>query len=403
MQQRVDSARVAEARSRAEDRAARQRAALRTVGWAITVIVAVGALNGRPRPSLHGGAGLWVMVALVVYLGSLVVSLRPRFVELPEAAQFTVIALMGGAGVTLSALQPHESTGVAPSAAVLVAVLRLPLLTAVPLGVTITVALDLALAVRGNSASAVLATTLLCVTLGLIAHFLRQSRASQEQTEILLAQLEDAREAEAEAAALAERARIAGDLHDVLAHSLSGAAIQLQGARMLAQRSEAAPELRDAVERASDQVKDGLVDARRAVAALRGDESPGVEQLPALVASFRDDMNADVELVVEGEPRRLAADAGVALYRGAQEALTNVARYAPGATTTVLLTFGGDRTTLRVEDRVAAAASPPGNGLPDVGGGRGLSGMRERVERAGGRMQAGPTPDGWRVELEVPT
>ena len=75
------------------------------------------------------------------------------------------------------------------------------------------------------------------VLVGVVAQFLKQSRESQDRTEILLAQLEDARDEQARAAAIAERGRIASELHDVLAHSLSGAAIQLQGARKLAERA----------------------------------------------------------------------------------------------------------------------------------------------------------------------
>jgi signal transduction histidine kinase len=238
-----------------------------------------------------------------------------------------------------------------------------------------------------------------------MAHFLKQARDSQDRTEMLLAQLEDARDEQTQAAAVAERGRIASELHDVLAHSLSGAAIQLQGARMLADHEQARPQMRAAIDRASELVKDGLANARQAVGALRGEELPTVGQLKALVENFRDDINIDATLRIEGSARTLPADASLALYRGAQEALTNVARYAPGARTTVVLRYDSDRTTLSVEDRLpaSAAASPPtGGGLPGVGGGRGLAGMRERLERAGGSMHAGPTDQGWRVELDVP-
>jgi signal transduction histidine kinase len=234
--------------------------------------------------------------------------------------------------------------------------------------------------------------------LGLVAYFLKQSRASQDRTELLLAQLEDARDEQARAAAVAERGRIASELHDVLAHSLSGAAIQLQGARKLAEREEAAAELRTALDRASRLVRDGLADAQQAVGALRGEELPGIALLESLVAGFRDDLAADVALSIEGSARTLPADAGLALYRGAQEALTNIARYTPGASANVVLRYERDRVVLTIEDRL-----PTGGGrLEGVGGGHGLTGMRERVERAGGTMQAGPTESGWRVELEVP-
>ena len=107
-------------------------------------------------------------------------------------------------------------------------------------------------------------------------------------------------------------------------------------------------------------------------------------------------------LTIEGSERPLPANASLALYRGAQEALTNIARYAPGATTTVVLHYGHERTSLTIEDRLTKPL-PNGPGLDDVGGGNGLNGMRERLERAGGHMQAGPTGTGWRVQLDVPT
>ena len=248
-----------------------------------------------------------------------------------------------------------------------------------------------------------LANTLLCALLGLIAYFLKQARASQDHTEVLLAQLEDAREEQTRAAAIEERGRIASELHDVLAHSLSGAAIQLQGARKLAERERSQAQLQAAIERAGELVKDGLADARQAVGALRGDGLPGVAELPSLIARLSNDMEIDATLRIEGSVRTLSADAGLALYRGAQEALTNVARYAPGASTTVVVRYGEERTTMTVEDRLLAPmGARPTEGLVHVGGGRGLTGMRERVERAGGTMRAGPTPTGWLVELDLP-
>ncbi len=219
-------------------------------------------------------------------------------------------------------------------------------------------ALDTAAALSGSSSSAILAATVLLALLGLVAYFIKQARASQDRAELLLAQLEDAREEQTRAAAIAERSRIASELHDVLAHSLSGAAIQLQAARKLAERERAAPALHAAIDRAGQLVRDGLANARQAVGALRGEELPGVAELESLIASFRDDMDLDVTVTIEGMPRALPADAGLALYRGAQEALTNIARYAPGAATTVVLRYAQNQTTLIVEDRHAAAASP---------------------------------------------
>ena len=305
---------------------------------------------------------------------------------------------MGAAGVALAALQPRGATALAGGAAVWMAVARLPSPLGIALGASITAVLDLAASLSGQSAAAVVAVTLLCTLLGFVAYFMRQSRDSQSLTEELLALLEDAREEQLQAAALAERSRIAGELHDVLAHSLSGAAIQLQGARVLAEREQAGSKLRAAIDRAGELVRDGLANARQAVGALRGEELPSVEQLGSLIESFRDDMNVDVTLTIEGDARTLPADASLALYRGAQEALTNVARYAPGATTTVLLHYDRAHTTLTVEDRDPRERG----GLEGVGGNRGLAGLRERLERIGGRLHAGPIENGWRVDLDVP-
>ncbi|MGZ6708616.1 MAG: sensor histidine kinase [Solirubrobacteraceae bacterium] len=398
-----ESERVGAARLRAGRRVRRQRATLRPLGLAAMVLVVGGSAGSHPSPGLRGEA-LAVTLALCAFAAALAIAVRDRFPERRYEVQAAVIATMGAAGVALAALQSRGAGELAAGVAVFMAVARLPLVPGVALGALVTAALAGATTAAGSSAPAVLAGALLCVLLGLVARFAKQARESQDQTELLLAQLEDARDEQARAAAVAERGRIASELHDVLAHSLSGAAIQLQGARMLAEREHAAPPLREAIDRAGALVRAGLADARRAVGALRGDALPGVAQLASLVESFRTDMHVDVTLCVEGDPMALSADRSLALYRGAQEALTNVARYAPGASVRVLVRYGPGRTILRVENRapVAAPAAQTAGGLAGAGGGRGLAGMRERTEAAGGTMRAGPTPDGWRVELEVP-
>ncbi|WP_344319238.1 sensor histidine kinase [Streptomyces yatensis] len=103
---------------------------------------------------------------------------------------------------------------------------------------------------------------------------------------------------------------------------------------------------------------------------------------------------------VVGAPRPLPADADLALYRGAQEALTNAARYARGARTTVTLRYEPDATVLTIEDRRPAPGPAPSPLV--VGSGLGLNGMRERLREVGGSAGAGPTQDGWTVRMEVP-
>jgi signal transduction histidine kinase len=362
----------------------------------VILVVVLGSANSRPVPGLHGKA-LAVLLALIVFAGTLLIAIRDSFPEHPPALQGAVIAAMGAAGIALAGLQVKGVAGVAAGVAGFLAITRLPLNAGVAVGGLVTVGLGVVMAIAGSSSSAVAAATLVTVLLAVVALFLKRSRESQDQTELLLAQLEDARDEQARAAAVAERGRIAGELHDVLAHSLSGAAIQLQGARMLADREQASPVLGDAIDRASELVKSGLVNARQAVGALRGDALPTVAELPTLIESYKTDMHLDVTLRIEGEARRLPVDPSLALYRGAQEALTNVARYAPGACTTVTVRYDREHTRLSIDN--GGSPAPPRDGM---GGGHGLDGLRERVERSGGAMSAGPTADGWRVEIEVP-
>jgi signal transduction histidine kinase len=404
-----ESPREQQARQRSESRRIRQRDLLRPIGLALMAIVAISAANGAPAPGLHG-AHAAVSVALGVYLLGLAVWMTDDFIARGFAAQLAMASVLGTAGVAIVALQPGGASSLGASAAVWVAVTRLQLRAGVTVGALITLSLVTANVLNGISSGGVLSSALLCVLLGLTAHFIKESRESQARTELLLAELEDARDDLAEAAAAGERARIAGELHDVLAHSLSGAAIQLQGARLLAERGTSEPQLQATIARASELVKDGLAEARGAVGALHGDPLPTVEQLDVLVESFRRDMHVRATLTVEGNTRKLSPETSLALYRGAQEALTNVARHAPRAATAVVLRYEPQRTVLSIEDSVAgvvpitAFAPMPesANGLAHVGGGRGLEGMRERVERAGGRLHAGPTDDGWRVQLELP-
>jgi signal transduction histidine kinase len=369
---------------------------LRPLGWAVILVVVLGSASSRPAPGLHGKA-LAVTLTLCVFAAMLLIAIRESFPERSLEFRVAVVAVMGAAGAAIAGLQIKGATGVAAGVAVFIALTRLPLRVGVPIGGALTVALGVVTAVAGSSSSAIAAEILVTILLGVVALFLKGARESQDQTELLLAQLEDARDEQARAAAIAERGRIASELHDVLAHSLSGAAIQLQGARKLADREQAAAPLSDAIDRASELVRAGLANARQAVGALRGDALPTVSQLPALIASYKADMDLDVSLRIEGRERTLPADSSLALYRGAQEALTNVARYAPSARTTVTMCFEPDRTKLSVDNGASATAARQG-----MGGGRGLEGLRERVERAGGTMSAGPTEEGWRVEIEVP-
>lgn len=402
------SARVEQARSRARARGDAQRQALRPLGLVFIAIVVTASAQTHPAPGLHG-TGLAVTLLLAAYAATVVTAINVGWARRSPAAQIVVAVLIGGCGIALAVVQPHGPAEIAPSMGVWIAAVRLAPAPASATAGAITAGLALAVGLTEHpAAQSAITATLLCLLLAVTGQFIRRSRESQDRTELLLAQLQDAREAEAETAALAERTRIAGELHDVLAHSLSALAIQLQGARKLAVREAVSAALRGTIERSAELAKAGLADARQAVGALRGERLPTLDQLPALVNDFRRDTGSAVMLRVDGASRPLPAEAGLALFRGAQEALTNITRYAPGATTTITVSYQAGRTVLTVEDQLtgitpaAELGTDQTNLLADAGGGHGLAAMRERTQRVGGTALAGPTTDGWRVELEVP-
>ncbi|MFC6155431.1 sensor histidine kinase [Kribbella jiaozuonensis] len=223
----------------------------------------------------------------------------------------------------------------------------------------------------------------------------RRSREQRlEELEVSLARKQAAIEEHERAAALAERARIARDVHDVLAHSLAGLSLSLQGARLMLVRDGASAEAVEQVTRAQGLAAEGLAEARRAVAALREDAVPDVRALGDLVTAYRLESGATAEFDVEGTPRELSADVMSTLYRTVQEALANTRKHAPGAPVEVRLSYG-DVVSLSVEDR---PGKRPDRAAP---GGYGLVGMRERADLVGGSLEAGPTSTGWRVELKV--
>ena len=160
-----------------------------------------------------------------------------------------------------------------------------------------------------------------------------------------LAETRRAMAAETQAAALGERARIARDLHDVLAHSLAAVSVNLQAAEGLLTSGTLPadnPELVKAIEcldRAGTLTRDGLAAAKRAVLALRDDAAPLPDQLAALAGQYAAAGDPAVTLEVSGEARPVPAEAGLTAYRTAQEALTNARKHAPGQPVTLRLGY----------------------------------------------------------------
>jgi signal transduction histidine kinase len=217
-----------------------------------------------------------------------------------------------------------------------------------------------------------------------------------------LAAAEQAQEDRAKAAALGERARIAREIHDVLAHSLGALSVQLEAADALLVEDSDPDRAQQHVERARRLAADGLAETRHAIGALRGSfeqAPPLAEQLRALAAEYRADTAAAAEVEVREQPQ-LAPDAALAAYRTAQEALTNVRKHAPGSPVTILLAREENGSVLTVTD-AGVDGSAPGS-LADAGGGYGLTGLTERAEALGGSLSAGPEQSGWTVRLWLP-
>ncbi len=224
---------------------------------------------------------------------------------------------------------------------------------------------------------------------------MRYRRAYYTNLEDRAARLEAERDAQAQIAAAAERARIARELHDVVAHNVSVMVVQADGASYALGSDPA--RARQALAAISATGRQALAEMRRMLGVLRRDEDgtepgraplPGIGQLGELLEQTRATGLA-VSFTVEGVPQPLPDGAALAAYRIVQESLTNTRKHGgPRATAEVTLRYLEDALLLRITDdgRGAAAASD--------GAGHGLTGMRERVAVYGGWVQAGPCPSG---------
>ncbi|WP_020121886.1 sensor histidine kinase [Streptomyces canus] len=285
-----------------------------------------------------------------------------------QAADFGVVALVLWCGCAITALE------------------RLPVAAAMPVTA---VALALYAAVNDDVWLTTLATT---AGLALAGYVLRLDAEARGNAQRLLNQERAARAAEAESAALAERARIAREIHDVLAHSLSAQLVHLEAARLLIEGGADRDQILERVVAARGMARDGLAETRQALSALRGDMTPLEDFLNQLVGT------ADgAETIISGERRPLPVEASQAVRRVAQEALTNVRKHAPGARIRMRLEYAEEQVTLVVRD----LGGSPGE-LTTTGGGYGLLGMRERAELLGGSLHAGPDDEGFVVTLKVP-
>ena len=219
-------------------------------------------------------------------------------------------------------------------------------------------------------------------------------RSQHQTTELrrLARELDEERHQHVAAAAEAERSRIARELHDVISHSVSVMVVQAGAAEQVLPADSPA---RAQVRAVREAGKAALAELRRQLGVLGtpGDGAaplPGLKDLPRLVET------SGATLTIEGTmPADVAPGVGLAAYRVVQEALTNASRHASGSAVDVRLVHHPDGLEVEV---VNGAGSPSG----ESGSGRGLIGMRERVELYGGRLEAGSRGPGWRVHAWLP-
>ena len=246
----------------------------------------------------------------------------------------------------------------------------------------------------------------LCWALGRLT---RIRRAYYAELEDRASRLERERDARAKVAVAAERARIARELHDVVAHNVSVMVVQADGAAYVLDASPG--QAKEALATIAATGRQALGEMRRLLGVLRSADAgegqyvpqPGVEQLPDLLEQVRS-TGLPVAFTLEGIPLPLPRGVELTAYRIVQEALTNVRKHGgPGAHADVRLRFGDGTVDVLVEDDGRGSAAE----LYEQGGadgqGHGLIGMRERVGMVGGRLDAGPRPGGgFRIRALLP-
>jgi signal transduction histidine kinase len=239
----------------------------------------------------------------------------------------------------------------------------------------------------------------------LLGHFIRTRQEQGEQAAALLSRTQQLQAEQSRTEVLNERARIAREIHDVLAHSLGALSIQIQAARAVLSDQQDIERALDVLATAQRMASDGLTETRRAVYALRSDAVPLDQELGQAARAHQERYGADVAFTVGGQPRVLPPDATVALLRTAQEALVNAAKHAPGQRVSVRLDYGGDEVSLTVVNDLSGHGPPPGiaaASLHTLDTGYGLTGMRERLRLLNGTLVAGAQDGHWVVAAGLP-
>ena len=371
------------------------------------VVVIVTVSLASPGPSSDDARGLAIAITLGLSAAAWVAWMLSGTTGERRWLNVGSLIVMGGAGGALAGLSPNSPAVAVGCAATFSAGVRLRTEGSLAIMAETVAAFLITGLATGAPAGALLGYTFAYAGLWSVALTRREYLVRAEQAEHMLAETQRAREAETHAAALAERARIARDIHDVLAHSLGAVSVNLQAAEGLLTSDTLPadnPELAKAIEcidRAGTLTREGLAAARRAILALREDAAPLPDQLASMAAQYRADGDQAVDFTVTGAPRPLSEQVTQVAYRTAQEGLTNARKHAPGQPVTLGLGFEPGHVTVSVTNPLPpAGAEAP---LAATGAGTGLTGLKERAALAGGTFEAGPADGTWRVCLRIPS
>jgi signal transduction histidine kinase len=236
----------------------------------------------------------------------------------------------------------------------------------------------------------------------LFGRLVQQRRTQIEQSETLLARTQQLQAEQRRADVLGERARIAREIHDVLAHSLGALGIQIQAARALLTDHGDVGRAVDELVTAQRMAAAGLAETRRAVHALRSDVHPLDEELESVTRTHAQRYQVEVSLRVGGTPGPLPVEATSALLRTAQESLVNAAKHASGQPIAVDLEYDGREARLTVVNHLSPGHATEPIPSRSITGGYGLTGMQERLRLLGGTLDVGPNGSTWAVVATLP-
>ncbi|HEX6452147.1 MAG TPA: histidine kinase [Trebonia sp.] len=395
---------------------------LRVAPWLLRVVglTVVGLLTFLAPPSERGGAAAQVVAYAVVWVGVMLWALA----ELPRAdwhagarraALPVALGLVTMAGCVGAAAGGGGSSLIAFAAvAVMTAADTLPVQACLAIAVLGVLATEISGIVFRQGVGTMLGFPLLLAVGVLFGRNRASLRVQAEQARQLLAQHELLRAEQRRADVLDERARIAREIHDVLAHSLGALGIQLQTVKALLTVHEDTERALDALAAAQRMASEGLTETRRAVHALRTDTLPLHDELARTAAEYARRHHVEIRCQTSGTPVPLPPEATVALLRTAQESLVNAVKHAPGAAIEVGLDYRADGVRLTVTNPLTiadprTAADTPGragagapNPLSTLDSGYGLTGMRERLLLLRGSLRAERRDGQWVVSADLP-